>query len=135
MHWYSFEICLGDGSMASDQVPGKSEAEAEATVLRIYPGARWAKLQGTRFSNVANKTGAPSSAPPPPSRPPAGPDPYTVLGVAREADQQAIKDAWKKGLRSYHPDRVADLGPELIAVAERKTRELNAAYDQLRHRG
>lgn len=29
----------------------------------------------------------------------------------------------------YHPDKVATLGPEIRALAERKTRELNQAYE------
>lgn len=32
-------------------------------------------------------------------------DPYEVLGVAREADQKAIKDAFRQLALKYHPDR------------------------------
>jgi len=131
VHWFAFDICLEDGSMAVDRVPAKSAAEAEQTVLRIYPGARWATLRGTNFANTANRPRPPRD---PDLDPPAatGPDPYQVLGIPNHADPQAVKDAWRKALRVFHPDRVAGQGPEMIALAERKTRELNAAYEAIR---
>ena len=34
----------------------------------------------------------------------------------------------------YHPDKVQHLGPELKDLAERKTKELNEAYDWLKEK-
>ncbi len=50
-------------------------------------------------------------------------DPYTVLGVARDADQETIRKAYKKLARRYHPDVNKDPG------AEERFKEINAAYD------
>ena len=76
-----------------------------------------------------------TSAPPP--RPPfraSEPSPYQVLGVAPGSSQQEIRAAYQKLIQSYHPDQVAHLGDELREVAERRTKEINAAYSALKRR-
>jgi curved DNA-binding protein len=50
-------------------------------------------------------------------------NPYDVLGVARNADQEAIRKAYKTLARKYHPDR------NKAVEAEAKFKEINAAYD------
>ncbi len=71
---------------------------------------------------------------PPPSRPsPRSLDHYTTLGVSRDSSQDVIKAAYRLRMQEYHPDKVAHLGPELRALAERKTKEINEAYQTLRH--
>ncbi|MBI5507357.1 MAG: DnaJ domain-containing protein [Deltaproteobacteria bacterium] len=57
--------------------------------------------------------------------------PYEVLGVARTASTEEIRAAYQRLVRQYHPDKVAGMGPEIIAVAEARTKEINAAYDAL----
>jgi preprotein translocase subunit Sec63 len=69
-------------------------------------------------------------------RAPVGPngkpwDPYAVLGIARGASRDQIIRAYREQLKLYHPDRVADLGPELQQVAHQKTVELQRAYAEL----
>ena len=58
-------------------------------------------------------------------------DPWAVLGVPRGASRDEIARAYREQLKRYHPDRVADLGPELQQVAHRKTVELQRAYAEL----
>jgi DnaJ like chaperone protein len=58
-------------------------------------------------------------------------DPHAVLGVAPGASRDEITRAYREQLKRYHPDRVADLGPELQQVAHRKTVELQRAFDEL----
>jgi preprotein translocase subunit Sec63 len=73
-------------------------------------------------------------APPRPLAPQDAPpswDPWAVLGVARGASRDEIARAYREQLKRYHPDRVADLGPELQQVAHRKTVELQRAYVEL----
>lgn len=58
--------------------------------------------------------------------------PHEVLGVAPDADAATIRQAYQKLISEYHPDKVAAMAPELRALAERRTMEINAAYERLR---
>lgn len=51
-----------------------------------------------------------------------------VLKIGNEADEVEIKQAYQKLVSQYHPDRVANAAPELQELAERRTKELNAAF-------
>ncbi len=73
----------------------------------------------------------PPSVPRPANRPPRGWDPHAVLGIGPGASRDEITRAYREQLKRYHPDRVADLGPELQQVAHSKTVELQRAYDEL----
>ena len=57
--------------------------------------------------------------------------PYRVLGVARDAADAEIERAYRRLISQYHPDKYADAAPELRAQAEKKAREINAAYDRI----
>ena len=41
-------------------------------------------------------------------------DPWSVLGVRRGATREEITRAYHEQMKSYHPDRVADLGERLM---------------------
>ncbi len=56
-------------------------------------------------------------------------DPYTILGVARDATDEEIKKAYRALARKYHPDNYADSG--LADLAEEKMKEINEAYDAI----
>ncbi|MBM4244758.1 MAG: DUF1232 domain-containing protein [Deltaproteobacteria bacterium] len=58
-------------------------------------------------------------------------DPYAVLGVHRGATRDEIRDAYRAQMKLYHPDRVADLGPELQQVAHRKAIEIQRAFEEI----
>lgn len=58
-------------------------------------------------------------------------DPHAVLGVPRGATPDEIRDAYRTQMKLYHPDRVADLGPELQAVAHRKSIEIQRAFEEI----
>ena len=53
---------------------------------------------------------------------------FDILGVPEGASVDEVRAAYREKIRMYHPDRVAGLGPEFAVTAERKTKELNAAY-------
>lgn len=55
-------------------------------------------------------------------------DPYTVLGVSRDASDDEIKKAYRKLAKKYHPD--LNPGDE---EAAKKMKEINAAYDQIQN--
>lgn len=54
-------------------------------------------------------------------------DPYQVLGVAPDASDEEITKAYRALARKYHPD--VNPGDQ---TAERKMKEINAAYEQIR---
>jgi DnaJ like chaperone protein len=65
-------------------------------------------------------------------------NPYSVLGVARNASDEVLRTTWKKLMRENHPDSLAARGvPEaFIARASDKVARINAAWDQIkRERG
>ena len=68
----------------------------------------------------------------PPQRAPQGPDPYAVLGIDRNADERAIKRAYRKLISEHHPDRLGDLPEDMRKRAESRASEINAAYDRIK---
>lgn len=56
-------------------------------------------------------------------------DPYKILGVKPTDSDDAIKEAYRKLARKYHPDKYAD--GDLKELAEEKMKEVNAAYEEI----
>jgi curved DNA-binding protein len=56
-------------------------------------------------------------------------DYYEVLGVSRDATGKAIKDAYRKLARQYHPD--LQTAPAKKKTSEEKFKEINEAYEVL----
>jgi len=56
-------------------------------------------------------------------------DPFSVLGVSREATDDEIKKAYRKLARENHPDKFTD--PAESARASEKMKEINAAYEEI----
>ncbi|MGE5353438.1 MAG: J domain-containing protein [Acidobacteriota bacterium] len=57
-----------------------------------------------------------------------------ILGLRGKVTKSEIRKRYIDEMAKYHPDKVASLGDELIELAEKKTKEINAAYDWLRIR-
>jgi DnaJ-domain-containing protein 1 len=68
------------------------------------------------------------------SNPASAKDPYVVLNIPRNAPKEEVVAAYKKLAQMYHPDKVAGLAPEYHLIAEKKMREINAAYEQIMNR-
>jgi DnaJ like chaperone protein len=65
-------------------------------------------------------------------------DPYAVLGVSREAGDDALRAAWRQLMRENHPDSLASqgAGAEAVRRAGEKVARINAAWDRIkRERG
>ena len=56
-------------------------------------------------------------------------DPYSVLGISRDASDEEIKKAYRKLSRQYHPD--ANINNPNKAQAEEKFKEVQQAYEQI----
>ncbi len=91
-----------------------------------------------------------ASTPPPPPRPPPTPpppppprepppraaeprlrDPHVLLDIAPGSDAATIRTAYRRALKLCHPDRVANLDPEIQDLAHRKSKALRRAYESL----
>lgn len=57
---------------------------------------------------------------------------WEVLGISPEADVEEIKAAYRQMALQNHPDRVANLGPEFVRVAEEKFKAIQEAYEEIR---
>ena len=57
---------------------------------------------------------------------------WEVLGIDRGAGVDEIKNAYRQLSLANHPDRVANLGPEFVKVAEEKFKAIQEAYQEIR---
>ncbi len=66
-------------------------------------------------------------------REPSGPwDPYRILGIEQGASQEEVKHAFRLLAGKYHPDKLGHLGEEFRALAEKRFKEIQKAYDELK---
>lgn len=55
---------------------------------------------------------------------------FDVFEISVGASQDEIKRSFREKITQYHPDKVAHLGIELRALAEKKSKEILAAYNE-----
>ena len=106
-------IALADG--------GATHADAYAVLERAAQAWRvaGADLAAILARRSRGETG--------PARPRAIADPWAVLGVPRDADEETCRAAWRRAIARYHPDRVGEEPAEAARAAE-----INAAWDAIR---
>ena len=61
-------------------------------------------------------------------------DAYAILDTTPEASDEEVKRAYRRLTSQHHPDKLVSKGlpEEMLKVAEIKTREIRAAYEQIR---
>jgi DnaJ like chaperone protein len=61
---------------------------------------------------------------------------YAVLGVSKSATNAEIKQAYRRLMNRHHPDKLSGSVPDAAALvaAEKRTREIRAAWDMLKTR-
>ena len=57
-------------------------------------------------------------------------DPYSVLGIGKDASDEEVKSAYRNLARKYHPDNYDDDNP-LKELAKEKMQQINEAYDEI----
>lgn len=57
---------------------------------------------------------------------------YAILGISPDATADEIRKAYRNLAIQNHPDRVANLGPEFVKVAEEKFKKIQQAYEDIR---
>ncbi len=65
---------------------------------------------------------------------PSEADYWNTLGLTGNVTKEDIRKAYRKAMSEYHPDKVASLGTELRALAEKKAKEINEAYEFFKKR-
>jgi preprotein translocase subunit Sec63 len=58
-------------------------------------------------------------------------NPYTILELDPNCSLQDIKNAYRKKVKQYHPDKLSQCADEFKLLAELRTKEINWAYDRL----
>lgn len=106
-------------------VPRPSEQTARA-------GTGYSSRPTSQGESGAHNTGGRSLQTP--LRKPRHVTPQEVLGVRAGASFAEIQIAWRALAQKYHPDHVATKGPEVRAIAERRMRDINVAYQTLKSR-
>jgi len=94
----------------------------EAEIAFIQEVARIFGLGDAEFARIREANLGPDKA-----------DPYTILGVTRDASDDEIKAARRKLVRDNHPDRLIAQGlpKEFVDLATEKLATINAAYDRI----
>ena len=71
---------------------------------------------------------------PRPARPalPRDEGPYALLEVSRDADDDAVKKAYRKALLLNHPDKCANLSSAIQQFARERTQLILAAWDEIK---
>ena len=56
-------------------------------------------------------------------------DPYSILGISRDASDEEVKKAYRKLSRKYHPD--ANIDNPNKEQAEEKFKQVQQAYEKI----
>lgn len=61
-------------------------------------------------------------------------NPYEVLGVSRDATDKEVRNAYRRIVKDFHPDKLVAKGvpEEFRKLGTKKTSEANIAYDQIK---
>jgi DnaJ like chaperone protein len=59
---------------------------------------------------------------------------YAKLGLKNSATDKEVKQAYRKLVSQYHPDKLVSQGlpEEMMEMAKTRVRDINTAYDQIK---
>tara|TARA_B100000427_G_scaffold318863_1_gene316497 strand:- start:1220 stop:1939 length:720 start_codon:yes stop_codon:yes gene_type:complete len=59
---------------------------------------------------------------------------YTILGLDENATDEEVKKAYRKIVKKYHPDRLTDVGEDVVRLAKEKFQAVQDAYSKIREK-
>ena len=104
-------------------------SELELMAMLAMKGVSAQQQRGGTWQGSRGGEG-PRSTPPPHASGSA--DPYAILGLTRDADNAAVKRAYRKLISEHHPDRLGNLPDDLRRRAEQRASDINLAYDRIK---
>jgi cold shock CspA family protein len=110
---------LREGDLVEFEIVQATHGPMAVRVVKLGEAQTGTRPQETASQSPHDK-GKPTSA-------------WDVLGVRAGAGMDEISAAYHRAAQMYHPDKVATLGPEFRELAERRMKEINAAYEELKH--
>ncbi|MCF0207105.1 MAG: DnaJ domain-containing protein, partial [Bacteroidales bacterium] len=57
---------------------------------------------------------------------------YKILGITKDATDDEVKRAYKQMAMKHHPDKVADMGEDVVRKATEKFQAINDAYNRIK---
>lgn len=128
------ETVLAEGSPSNEKMAILRQvafalrvSDMELMALMAMKGYAWNHAGGRSSGQYQGRQGGYA-----PHRVPEGPDPYAILGIARDVDDRAVKRAYRKLISDNHPDRLGDLPEDMRRRAESRASEINAAYERIK---
>ena len=121
------EAAIFDGKLS---VGEDAILERVRTVLKIPINVFIAMLRARQAEpEASSKNYKPAT-----NQPRALPQCYAELGLKPDASAQEVKRAYRKLVSQYHPDKLMSQGlpEEVMDMAKRRMREVNAAYDRIK---
>lgn len=111
---------LPEGSVVEFDIARGAQGPTAVNIAAMGKDQTWSGWRGTESPEAGE--GAPMA------------DPWEVLSLQPGASDDDVSAAYRRMAQMYHPDKVTNLGPELKQLADRKMREINAAYEALKRR-
>lgn len=56
-----------------------------------------------------------------------------ILEIPINADLETIQNSYRRLVKEYHPDKVNNMGKEIRQLAQKKTIEINQAYEYIKN--
>lgn len=106
-----FEIAKADGVMH----PGEEAFLARVAEIFGFTPRQFRRIRAAHFG-------------------PDAADPYTILGVSEDDDDDTVKRAYRAMVRETHPDQLIARGvpEEFVKLATNKLASINGAYEKIR---